>query len=121
MGNPFVHVELNTTDVKKAKDFYRKLFDWELEDTDTGAGVMYTMVKVGEGTGGGILQQKIPGGSSAWLPYVDVADIRESTRKAKDLGAKVMKDVTDVMGRGWLSILVDPTGAMIGLWQFKKK
>ena len=32
MGNPFCHVELNTTDVNKAKAFYTKLFDWELED-----------------------------------------------------------------------------------------
>jgi len=32
MGNPFVHVELMSTDVGKAKDFYGKLFDWKLED-----------------------------------------------------------------------------------------
>jgi predicted enzyme related to lactoylglutathione lyase len=31
MANPFVHVELNTTDVDKAKAFYRGLFDWKLE------------------------------------------------------------------------------------------
>jgi predicted enzyme related to lactoylglutathione lyase len=33
---------------------------------------------------------------------------------------KVVKDVTDVMGMGWLSILTDPTGAMFGLPQAKK-
>ncbi len=32
MAKPFVHVELNTTDVAKAKSFYGKLFDWKLED-----------------------------------------------------------------------------------------
>jgi hypothetical protein len=79
----------------------------------------YTMIKVGKGTGGGIMKQLIPGAGSAWLPYVEVADIKSSTKKAKDLGAKVMKDVTAVMGMGWLSILVDPTGAMLGLWQQK--
>jgi len=31
----------------------------------------------------------------------------------------VMKDVTEVKDMGWLSIFVDPTGAMIGLWQAK--
>ena len=40
--------------------------------------------------------------------------------KARSLGAKVMKDVTEVMGAGWLSIIVDPTGAALGLWQPKK-
>jgi predicted enzyme related to lactoylglutathione lyase len=28
MPNPFIHVELNSTDVEKSKAFYRKLFDW---------------------------------------------------------------------------------------------
>jgi predicted enzyme related to lactoylglutathione lyase len=30
-----------------------------------------------------------------------------------------MQDVTEVMGMGWLSILIDPTGAVLGLWQTK--
>ena len=119
MANPFVHVELNTTDLDKAKSFYTGLFDWTLEDTDIGGGFTYTMIKVGEGTGGGMMKQMIPGGSSAWLPYVAVADINAATKKAKSLGAKIMRDVTSVMDMGWLSILIDPTGAMLGLWQTK--
>jgi len=54
MANPFVHVELNTTDVPKAKAFYEKLFDWKLEDLPMPNG-SYTMIHVGEGTGGGIM------------------------------------------------------------------
>jgi predicted enzyme related to lactoylglutathione lyase len=30
-----------------------------------------------------------------------------------------MKDVTLVEGMGWLSIIVDPTGAVLGLWEPK--
>jgi predicted enzyme related to lactoylglutathione lyase len=29
MANPFVHVELHTTDTAKAKAFYGKLFSWK--------------------------------------------------------------------------------------------
>ena len=79
------------------------------------------MIKVGEGTGGGMMRQMIPGASSAWLPYVEVADIQEATKTAKSLGAKIMKDVTSVMDMGWLSIIVDPTGAMLGLWKAKPR
>ena len=61
MGNPFVHVELMSTDVGKAKAFYGKLFDWKLEDMDMG-GMTYTMVKVGEGTGGGLIKNHVPWG-----------------------------------------------------------
>ena len=118
MPNPFVHLGLNSTDVDKSKAFYGKLFDWTLEDVPMGD-LAYTMIKVGKGTGGGMMKQLIPGAGSAWLPYVDVQDIKAATKKAQSLGAKVMKDVTEVMGMGWLSIIVDSTGAMLGLWQTK--
>jgi predicted enzyme related to lactoylglutathione lyase len=119
--NPFVHVELNTTDVGKSKAFYGKLFEWTLEDTKMGENgdLDYTMIKVGKGTGGGMMQQLIPGAGSAWLPYVEVSDIKVATKKAQSLGAKVMKDVTEITDMGWLSIIVDPAGAMLGLWQTK--
>jgi uncharacterized protein len=118
MANPFVHVELNTTDLSKAKDFYGKLFDWKLEDVPMGNDT-YTMIKVGEGTGGGMMKHPMPGAPSTWLAYVLVDDIAAATQKAKSLGATVIKDVTEVMGAGWFSIILDPTGAALGLWKPK--
>ena len=118
MPNPFVHAELATTNVPKAKAFYSKLFDWKLTDLPTPTpGGDYTMIDVGKGTGGGIMQQMCPGAPSAWMPYVHVKDIDAATKKAKKLRAKIVKDVTEVKGMGWLSIIVDPTGAMLGLWE----
>ena len=38
----------------------------------------------------------------------------------KKLGAKVIKDVAEVPEMGWLSIISDPTGAKLGLWQTKE-
>jgi predicted enzyme related to lactoylglutathione lyase len=121
MANPFVHVELSTTDLGKAKAFYTKLFDWKLEDMPMGDGAVYTLIQVGDGTGGGMMQQMIPGAASAWLAYVEVDDIAAATRKAKSLGATVMKDVTEVMGAGSFSVIVDPTGAHLALWKPKEK
>jgi predicted enzyme related to lactoylglutathione lyase len=120
MANPFVHVELSSADVAKAKAFYGGLFDWTLEDIPMG-GMSYTMIKTGNGTGGGIMQQMMPGAPSAWLAYVMVDDIKVATKKAASLGATIMRDVTEVMDMGWLSILVDPTGAALGLWQSKPR
>ncbi|MGA2017945.1 MAG: VOC family protein [Opitutaceae bacterium] len=121
MGNPFVHVELNTNNVARAKKFYRGLFDWKLEDIESSAAGAYTLIGVGKGTGGGLMKNPIPGCPSFWLSYVLVTDIKVATRKAKRLGATVMKDVTEVTGMGWLSIIEDPTGAALGLWQPSKK
>ena len=118
MANPFVHVELLTTDVGKAKAFYGKLFDWKLEDAPMASG-NYTMIKVGEGTGGGMMKQPMPGAPSAWLAYVQVDDIGAATQKARSLGATVAKDVTEVPGAGWFSVILDPAGAALGLWKPK--
>ena len=122
MANPFVHVELNTPDPAKVKAFYSKLFQWQFEDMPN-PGVpddTYTLIKVGEGTGGGIMKQ-IPGGPAGWLAYVLVEDIHASTEKAKALGAQVMKEVTEVPGMGWFSFIRDPAGAVLGLWQSKSR
>src|SRR5687768_13209935 len=90
MGNPFVHVELNTTDPEKAKSFYSKLFAWSMEDVPMGPSTTYTMIKPGDGTtGGGLLKHPMPGAPSTWLAYVGVDDVKESTEKAKSLGAQV--------------------------------
>jgi uncharacterized protein len=119
VGNPFVHAELNTTDVPRARTFYQALFDWKLEDMPMEGGETYTIIAVGEGTGGGIMKQMIPGAGSDWMPYVGVSDIQASTAKARSLGATILKDVTEVPDMGWLSIFKDPTGALVGLWQPK--
>src|ERR1700752_5179298 len=57
MANPFVHVELHTRDLAKAKAFYSKLFGWKLEDMPMPGGGSYTMISVGEGTAGGMMTE----------------------------------------------------------------
>lgn len=119
MANPFVHVELNTTDLAKAKAFYGELFDWKLDDMPMQERA-YTLIRVGEGTGGGMMKHPMPGAPSTWLAYVRVDDLATATAKAASLGANVIKDATEVMGAGSFSIIMDPTGALLGLWEPKK-
>ena len=97
----------------------QRLSSWKLEDANMGPAGTYTLIKVGEGTGGGMMKQLMPDAPSAWLAYVLVDDIQAATQKAKSLGATVIKDVTEVMGAGWFSIILDPTGAALGLWKPK--
>lgn len=113
MGNPFVHVELMTTDLGKSKEFYQSLFDWKLQDVPGD----YTLIQVGEGTGGGMMKVPMPGMPSSWMAYVLVDDIVAATGKARELGANVVKDVTEVPGMGRFSVFIDPTGACLAMWQ----
>jgi predicted enzyme related to lactoylglutathione lyase len=118
MANPFVHTELNTQDVGKAKAFYGKLFDWTLEEMP--GGMEYTMIKDGANTIGGIMKHPMPGAPSIWISYALVDDINASTTKAKSLGATTIKEAQEVPGMGWFSIFLDPTGACFAMWQAKK-
>jgi predicted enzyme related to lactoylglutathione lyase len=117
MANPFVHVELNTQDLPKAKKFYSQLFGWQLQDMPMGGGKTYTMIGVGEGTGGGMMTAPDSGIPPHWLAYVGVDDIDASTKKAKELGATLVMGVTPVANYGKFSIFKDPTGALFAMWQ----
>jgi predicted enzyme related to lactoylglutathione lyase len=112
---------LSTTDPEKAKAFYGQLFTWKMEDMPMGPGMAYTLIQPGEGTGGGLTKQMMPGAPSAWLAYVVVDDVSAATAKAKSLGATVLRDRTEVPEMGWFSIISDPTGATLGLWQEAKR
>jgi len=120
VANPFVHIELNTNNLPAAKEFYSKLFDWELGEHKMPAGT-YTTINVGEGTGGGMLDladwgapKEIP---PHWLAYIGVDDIVASTARAKELGGTVAQDVKNIGDFGALSVIIDPTGAAFALWQ----
>ena len=118
MANAFVHIELNTTDPGKAKAFYGKLFDWQLTDMPMDD-MTYTVIKVGDDTGG-IMQHPMPGQPSIWIPYVQVADLKAQTDRARALGGTIIKEMVEVKDMGSFSIVLDPTGAAVGLWEVKK-
>jgi predicted enzyme related to lactoylglutathione lyase len=119
MANPFVHVELTTTNLEKSKEFYGQLFGWRFETVPAGPSSTYTLIKVGEGTGGGMYQ--MDNAPPMWLSYVLVDDIRKATQQARSLGAQVLRENQEVPGMGWLSIFIDPQGAMLALWQAKQR
>ncbi|MDQ2917347.1 MAG: VOC family protein [Pseudomonadota bacterium] len=118
MANPFVHVELHTRDLPGARQFYQSLFGWELHDVPMpGGSGAYTMIKVGEGVGGGMMADA--DAPPHWLAYVGVDDVRAKTAQAKTLGAVVLQDVMEVGEFGTMSVIRDPSGSVIALWQSK--
>jgi predicted enzyme related to lactoylglutathione lyase len=115
-GNPFVHLELNTPDAGKAKEFYGKLFGWEFQENDMGAPVgMYSTFKPANGPGGGIFS--LAQGNVGWTAYIGVEDINAATEKAKGLGAEIMMGCNEIPNVGWMTVMKDPTGCVIALFQ----
>ena len=118
MPNAFVHIELNTDDVAKAKKFYKGLFKWKFGAMGPG----YTGIDVGKGgTGGGMQKKPMPDAPTMWLPYVEVDDVKKTVAKASKLGAKVMVDFMEIGDMGAIGVFVDPTGAAVGVWAAAKK
>lgn len=117
MANPFVHLELNTPDTAKAKSFYGELFGWKFNDMDMGPGGIYSTFKPDSGPGGGVFSME--GGAPGWMAYVGVDDIKAATAKAKSLGAQVFIDSQEIPNVGWFSVMSDPTGCKIAIFQPK--
>ena len=69
MPSPFVHIELATDDVGRAKSFYSELFGWKMTDLP----MDYTIVSTGKSPGGGIYKRS-PEAPVAWSVYVGVPD-----------------------------------------------
>ena len=112
--NPIGYTELHTQDPARARAFYGELFGWKGEEEQTPAGP-YTMFK---GLLAGLTANR-DGVPTGWVPYVDVDDITRATKRAKDLGGTVLRD-SIAIPEGTFSVVRDPTGGTIGLFQKKK-
>lgn len=117
MSNPFVHLELNTPDLDKAKAFYGELFGWQFTDMNMSPSGIYSTFKPSEGPGGGMMS--MPESKSGWLTYVGVSNIQESTEKARALGATIVMGPLPIPEVGFFTVLNDPTGCTIALFQPK--
>ncbi|MFI4860132.1 MAG: VOC family protein [Phycisphaerales bacterium JB063] len=124
MGNPFCHIELNTTDLDQAKSFYSDLFDWKLQDMPMPGGT-YTLIDAGSGDGpgcgGGMMSHPVEGVPSHWMSYIAVDDLNASITKVEELGGKVLCPRTEVPEMGWFAVAQDPTGAAFAMWESAKK
>jgi predicted enzyme related to lactoylglutathione lyase len=111
-----VHLELHTCNLQDARAFYAELCGWRPEPVHTSAG-SYLALELGSAVGGGMVECQTP--RSLWLPYVEVADIRESTDRARLLGARVLLSPREGPA-GWRSVIATPAGGEIAFWQPKR-
>jgi predicted enzyme related to lactoylglutathione lyase len=116
MGNRFCHLELTTHDLAGAREFYRQMFEWEIQAFPN-PGKPYFMINTGQEPQGGMMDLPMPGVPTAWSVYVAVDDLDAACAKLERLGGKIMMSRTEVPGAGWFAFASDPQGAYFGLWQ----
>jgi predicted enzyme related to lactoylglutathione lyase len=117
----FCWMELATTDQAAGKQFYSSLFDWSATDFPMGPAGVYTIFRLKDQDCAAAytlmkdqLQQGVP---PHWELYIGIRNADESTKLAKELGATILAGPFDVMDKGRMSIVQDPTGAHFCLWQ----
>lgn len=111
--------ELMTSDVDKAKSFYKKLFNWEYHDVKVDD-FTYTVLKRDDNDLAGMRQippEKSKHISPHWMSYIYVDDLEGTLKKALELGAELKVDIRKIGDFGHLAIVDDPTGARIAFWK----
>ena len=111
--------ELNTRDVEKAKTFYGDLLGWEFITTESTNDYIVATRK-GEMVAGMIdlansdCDEDVP---SYWFPYIEVENIDAATGQVVETGGKLLRPIFEVPDVGRIAIILDNTGACLGLMQ----
>lgn len=117
----FCWVELAPTDVPAAQRFYGGLLGWEANDAPEGSALSEKLWRTDGNDVAGVSDLGDPKrhliDTAHWHSFVSVDDLDATTAGASELGGGVFIDPTDVGDAGRLSVIVDPGGAGLGLWQ----
>jgi uncharacterized protein len=111
-------IDLATPDQDAAAEFYGALFGWSVvEDENAEQTGGYRVATLRDKAIGGVMKLTQEGQPPAWSTYICVEDVDATVAKAKQAGGSVMVEAMDVLDYGRMAYLVDPTGAVLGLWQ----
>lgn len=99
-------MEIPVTDINRAKDFYEKLFGWQVQATPDPGYALFP--------GGGFRKvDRITRGGA--INYVCVDNLENYIEKVKKLGGTVEIN-KEPAGPGWCSLFTDLDGNSIGLY-----
>jgi predicted enzyme related to lactoylglutathione lyase len=118
----WIWIQLLSRDPRKAGDFYAKLAKYELIDNplnDREDSYLLANNGYARAALGGIADTRTKNQQPTWLPFIRVDNVADSTRKAEQLGGKILVSPREDLLDGHVAVLADPTGAAIGIleWQ----
>ena len=110
-------VDLASSDAAASRDFYSKLFGWNVEVNPDPQYGGYGLAKLGGSDAAGIGPKQDPNAPTAWSLYIGSEDIEALARSVTDNGGAVAVAPFDVGDQGRMAVFIDPAGAFISAWQ----
>ncbi|GAA3639181.1 hypothetical protein GCM10022200_23290 [Microbacterium awajiense] len=108
------HIDIPVTDMAKAAEFYSGLFGWQIAEMPGFEG--YPMWQAPNQISGGGLAPRDDGFTQP-RSYVEVDSIDETVAKAKEAGATVAREKSEISPTSWWAVIIDPDGNAIGLYE----
>lgn len=118
----FLWDEVWPVDVKRATNFYTRLFNLVPGARQNKTGTTYQFLASSSGTPRfGLLQQPIKALPPTWVSYIRVKDPAAITAKVPGLGGQVLVDVQKRGIGGEVALITDPSGAGIAIQSWFEK
>ena len=123
MSARVVHFEVPFDDADRARNFYRTVFGWQIQEMPE---MQYNMVSTGPADdsgmpaepgfiGGGMMQREAP--VSTPVITLDVDDIESTLDNVEKHGGRRVGEKMQVGGMGFAAYFNDSEGNLMGLWQ----
>jgi uncharacterized protein len=118
-----VHFEIPADDVARAKEFYRSVFDWQLQDMPE---MNYTILRTTDvdenqmpttagAINGGLMQRSEE--TPTPVLTIDVESIDQALKQVEASGGRTVRARTEIPGMGAYAYFTDPEGNTLGLWE----
>lgn len=117
IANQPVWVDLASTDPAASREFYARLFGWEIEINPDPQYGGYGRARLDGKDAAGIGGVQSPDQPSAWSLYIGTNDAERLGDRVQSAGGTVVMPAFDVGDQGRMAVFRDPTGAFISAWQ----
>ena len=121
-SNPVGWFEIYVQDMPRAKAFYESVFAVQLQKLESPEPEMWTfpMQENSPGAMGALVKMDgCPSGGNSTLVYFTCADCATEAKRAAGSGGRVFRDKFSIGQYGFISLITDPDGNMIGLHSMK--
>lgn len=127
MKNAVNWFEIYTSDFKRAKKFYTEVFKCRLTDITTNSDrhsqmeyAVFPYADNKEGASGALVRiDEAKPGSGGTLVYFDTEEINEELSRVEANGGKIIRPKLQVGDFGFIALIEDTEGNMIGLRSMK--